>query len=79
MSRLEEIIESMNDAVEILKCYEEMMKRGECNTCAVNRSCQYCPEQGDIVRVNCPLYVKPKEGIVRIVTPQEDKGNESQV
>lgn len=59
---IDNIIDAVNDAVEILKVYREMLETGNCNTCKVERSCQYCPEKGELVRVNCPLYVKPEGG-----------------
>ena len=74
MSEIEKMIEHLDDAIEIVKCYGEMMEKGNCNTCKVFRSCQYAPKLGEIVRVNCPLYVKPEGGIGKVVTPQKDKG-----
>ena len=71
---IDNIIDAVNDAVEILKEYREMLETGNCNTCKVERSCQYCPEKGELVRVNCPLYVKPEGGVVKVITPERKEG-----
>lgn len=76
---IREMVEVLEDVIKILKIYGEMMESGNCNTCAINRSCQYCPELGKIVRVNCPLYVEKKTGVVKVVNPHKDKGNENQL
>jgi hypothetical protein len=39
---------------------EQMTKQHDCNDCGAAKSCEYMPQIGQTVRVNCPLW-KPKE------------------
>lgn len=39
------------------KCYyKQLAAQGDCNDCGKERSCEYRPRPGGIVRVNCPLW-----------------------
>lgn len=69
---ISDMIKSLNKTVEILKIYDELMEKGDCNSCKLERSCQYCPKVGEVVRINCPLYVRPEGGVVKVVTPQKE-------
>lgn len=41
---------------------ERILKQPDCTTCGKLKTCEYRPNYGDDVRINCPLWVKEAEG-----------------
>ena len=48
---------------ECLLSLKNITDSGDCNVCARHKDCQYAPAWGQMVRYNCPFYLKTlKEG-----------------
>ena len=43
-------------AIDCMQLVVRYAEYGDCNTCTISRECQYRPQFGDPVRINCPLY-----------------------
>ena len=41
-----------------LKMLQRILKSGDCNECAIQKMCNVCPEWGEQVRYNCPMFVR---------------------
>jgi len=41
--------------------YDTIITLNTCNSCNKNNSCEYVPEEGETVRLNCPLWEEIKE------------------
>lgn len=59
MSR-EEIRKTLYELLDLLNYADRIASLPDCNDCGAKRTCMYCPEIGQQVRINCPLW-KPKE------------------
>ena len=57
MSKIRKAIKALNNVIAYLEDYEEILKLNDCNSCA-NKNCPYRPKWGEMVRINCPLYIK---------------------
>lgn len=50
----------LHDCLSLLKNIQDS---GDCNVCARHKDCRYAPNWGQMVRYNCPFYLKTlKEG-----------------
>ena len=56
MSRLDDAISETAYVLDTLIAYRRIVQSGDCNSCAVNKKCEYAPELGELVRYNCPFY-----------------------
>ena len=57
----EELLRTIVDRDTYMGLYEDVTRSGhDCNHCG-NQECGYCPNPGQIMRYNCPLW-KAKEG-----------------
>ena len=56
MSKIDELIKQKAYELDVLMCYRDIEKSGDCNNCAKSNSCEYVPEPGQLVRYNCPFY-----------------------
>ena len=41
-----------------LKLLKRILDSGDCNICAIRKHCNVVPELGEMVRYNCPMFVK---------------------
>ena len=57
MSRLTNLMEEKPYEFECLMAYKQIIESGSCNDCKLS-DCQYRPKLGELVRYNCPFYVK---------------------
>ena len=54
---------AMHYAADMISYAERIMQLPTCNECVRKRECQYLPDWGAMVRINCPLYRgKDEEG-----------------
>ena len=60
MSRLDEAIATAACILDNLMAYRSISRLPDCNTCT-DRKCQYRPKPGELVRINCPLWIGGKE------------------
>ena len=60
--RMEVIASNLRYVADALNVLDSILNLPDCNTCAKYGECEYMPEWGAMVRFNCPLYEKPKEG-----------------
>lgn len=58
MSRTRELADDYRYIAECLRLLDEIMNLPDCHTCAKLGSCEYAPEWGRIMRINCPLWEK---------------------
>lgn len=61
MSRLDEAISNVAYILDTLIAYRNISNTGCCNDCGKVKGCEYAPKLGQIVRYNCPFYVR-KDG-----------------
>lgn len=61
MSRLDDLIEQKELELNYLKSLREIINSHDCNECADSKDCGYRPEWGELIRYNCPLFVKRDE------------------
>lgn len=50
------------DAEFYRRLYAELMDQPNCNDCGDRKECEYRPEWGAAVRINCPLHVRQEDG-----------------
>ena len=60
MSRLDDSIEIVANIADCLMAYRMISRLPDCNTCT-DRKCQYRPKPGEMVRINCPLWIGGKD------------------
>lgn len=41
--------------------YEDITALHDCNDCGIRCKCKFAPDPGQMVRINCPLWVEKKE------------------
>lgn len=58
MSRLDDTILDMAYILDALIAYRNIIQTGNCNDCDKRKDCEYLPQAGQQVRINCPLYKK---------------------
>ena len=61
MSRLDDTISSVAYILDTLIAYRNISNTGCCNDCGNVKGCEYAPKLGQLVRYNCPFYVR-KDG-----------------
>ena len=62
MTRLDNVISDIAYILDSLRVLRDIGNSGDCNTCR-NRNCGYIPEVGEMVRYNCPFYVRKTDEI----------------
>ena len=58
MSKLDDLIALTAYNLDTLRVYRDIVNSGDCNVCAIKRECEYCPKPGQLVRYNCPHFVR---------------------
>lgn len=58
MSRLDDAISDVAYILDTLNAYRNIIQSGNCNDCGNSKYCEYLPQCGEQVRINCPLYKK---------------------
>jgi hypothetical protein len=62
VSRLDDAISNTAYVLDCLWTLRRILDSGCCNECVrINQKCSYAPDQGQMVRYNCPFFEK-KEG-----------------
>ena len=63
MSRLDDVIGDVYYVKDCLMTLRSILNSGCCNECEHKRynTCGFCPEAGQLVRYNCPLFQRIKE------------------
>lgn len=56
--RLDGAIADVAYILDSLMAYRNIVQTGCCNDCAISGKCKYCPKPGQMVRYNCPHYMK---------------------
>jgi hypothetical protein len=51
-----DMLESVCKGCSYKSYYSQVAAQGDCNDCGKARNCQYVPQPGGIVRINCPLW-----------------------
>ena len=60
MDKLDNAIANTAYILDCLRALRSIYKTGDCNNCGA-KGCVYKPEVGQMVRYNCPFYVKDGE------------------
>jgi hypothetical protein len=55
---LDAAIADVGRILDYLRNYRNILQTGDCNNCAIRGKCKYCPKPGQMVRYNCPHYMK---------------------
>ena len=58
------IIAALQYIIESVKLRQSFDMQGNCNNCG-NKTCEFMPEWGEPVRINCPHYINGKTYEVR--------------
>ena len=58
MSRLDDTISDVAYILNALIAYRNIIQTDNCNDCGKRKDCEYIPQWGAQVRINCPLYKK---------------------
>ena len=58
MNRLDTIISDVAYILDTLRTFKNIYDSGDCNRCARKNECEYAPKAGQLVRYNCPFYLK---------------------
>lgn len=58
MSRLDDAIANVAYILDTLIAYRNIVQTGNCNDCGKRTDCEYLPQVGEQVRMNCPFYMK---------------------
>lgn len=58
MSRLDDAISNVAYILDTLIVYRNIAQTGDCNNCKKRKDCEYLPQVGEQVRINCPFYKK---------------------
>jgi len=61
MSRLDDTISNVAYILDTLMAYRNIIESGDCNDCDKKFKCEYMPKPGQLVRYNCPFYLR-KDG-----------------
>ena len=62
MDRLDEVIAEVAYVLDTLMAYRNIQIAGKtCNECGVKNICELVPKPGELVRMNCPLWVEESE------------------
>lgn len=58
MNKLDDVISNVAYILDSLRCLRNIYESGDCNRCARKNECGYAPKVGQLVRYNCPFYLK---------------------
>ena len=58
MDRLDKAIADVAYILDTLIAYRNIVQAGNCHDCCKRKGCEYLPQWGDQVRINCPFYKK---------------------
>ena len=58
MTKLDEAIANTAYILDSLIALRNIYKTGCCNDCEIAKACQCVPKAGQVVRYNCPFYVR---------------------
>ena len=58
MSRLDDAISDVAYILDTMIAYRNIIQTGNCNNCDKRKDCEYLPQAGQQVRINCPFYKK---------------------
>lgn len=58
MDKLNDAILNVAYILDCLRCLRNICETGDCNNCKSKPTCDMKPEPGQMVRYNCPFYVK---------------------
>ena len=58
MSKLDEAISNTPYILDSLMALRNIQESGSCNDCGIAWACQMKPQPGQMVRYNCPFWVK---------------------
>lgn len=62
MDRLDKAIADVAYVLDTLIAYRNIRKAGKtCNECGVKNICELVPKPGELVRMNCPLWVEESD------------------
>lgn len=61
MSKLDEAIANIAYIYDSLIALRRIYETGCCNDCGIKNQCKHVPKVGQMVRYNCPFYVKEGE------------------
>ena len=56
MNRLDDAISNVAYILDTLMAYRNIVDSGDCNRCGKQKTCEYVPKPGQLVRYNCPFY-----------------------
>lgn len=52
----EEIVQMLYRLVDLIRFADNVLSKHNCNDCGIQKTCKYCPNWGEDVRYNCPLW-----------------------
>jgi hypothetical protein len=58
MGKLDDAIANTAYVLDCLRCLRNILETGDCNNCRSSSTCNVRPKPGQMVRYNCPFYVK---------------------
>lgn len=61
MSRLDDTIADVAYILDSLMALRSIQNSGCCNNCDIQGKLHYCPKPGEMVRYNCPSWMKKGE------------------
>ena len=53
-----ESVSEYRKLIDYLKLLKRILDSGDCNVCAIRECCNVVPELGEMVRYNCPMFVR---------------------
>lgn len=62
INKLDETIVDVSYVLGCLLAFRNICESGDCNNCKVSNACEVKPKAGQMVRYNCPFYVKDGRG-----------------
>lgn len=62
MSMLDDAIADVAYILDCLRALRKIYETGDCNNCGISGLCKVKPGVGQMVRYNCPFYVKDSDG-----------------
>lgn len=61
MNKLDNAIAEIGWILDALSDYRDILQSGCCNNCENRNKCGHTPKAGQLVRYNCPFYVRQSE------------------
>lgn len=61
MSKLDDVITNTAYILDSLTVLRSIYETGDCNNCNRVKICKFAPNPGQMVRYNCPFYIKERE------------------